>query len=65
MCDCFVLQDPCEVLNMLAAPKCGTTPLHDAVGNNHLQVAELLLTAGGNLNQSFPCYKPNRSFAVR
>lgn len=32
---------------MLSAPLCGTTPLHDAVGNNHHQVVELLVRTGG------------------
>ena len=35
------------MLNLLSAPVCGTTPLHDAVGNNHYQVVELLVRAGG------------------
>ncbi|KAL9982174.1 hypothetical protein ACROYT_G010985 [Oculina patagonica] len=39
--------DTTEVLNLLSAPLCGTTPLHDAVGNNHQQVVELLVRAGG------------------
>lgn len=39
--------DPCRVLNLLSAPKCGTTPLHDAAGNDHLKVVELLVAAGG------------------
>ncbi|XP_027047528.1 SMC5-SMC6 complex localization factor protein 1-like [Pocillopora damicornis] len=39
--------DPSKVLNLLLAPPCGTTPLHDAVGNGHQQVVELLVRAGG------------------
>ncbi|KAJ7387883.1 SMC5-SMC6 complex localization factor protein 1 [Desmophyllum pertusum] len=39
--------DTSEVLNLLSAPLCGTTPLHDAVVNNHQQVVELLVSAGG------------------
>ncbi|XP_031568716.1 SMC5-SMC6 complex localization factor protein 1-like [Actinia tenebrosa] len=34
-------------LYILASPCCGTTPLHDAVNNNHMNVAKLLLEAGG------------------
>ena len=43
----FDLPDPSKVLNLLLAPPCGTTPLHDAVGNGHQQVVELLVRAGG------------------
>lgn len=43
----FLLADTTEVLNLLCAPVCGTTPLHDAVGNNHQQVVELLVRTGG------------------
>ena len=33
---------------MLAAPsECGTTPLHDAVQNGHLEVVKLLVQSGG------------------
>lgn len=39
--------DTTQVLNVLSSPLCGTTPLHDAVGNNHYQVVELLVRAGG------------------
>ena len=36
-------------LNLLAAPaECGTTPLHDTVNNRHVEVARLLVKAGGN-----------------
>ena len=45
----FFFSDPSRVLNLLAAPKCGTTPLHDAAENNHLKVVELLVSTGGNL----------------
>lgn len=45
----FVFSDPSRVLNLLTAPKCGTTPLHDAAENNHLKVVELLVSTGGNL----------------
>ena len=38
-------------LNILAAPLDGTTPLHDAVANNHLQVAQLLVSHGGKCRQ--------------
>ncbi|XP_071790753.1 SMC5-SMC6 complex localization factor protein 1-like isoform X1 [Asterias amurensis] len=35
-------------LNLLAAPaECGTTPLHDTVNNHHVEVARLLVKAGG------------------
>ncbi|KAK2548570.1 BRCA1-associated RING domain protein 1 [Acropora cervicornis] len=43
----FVFSDPSRVLNLLTAPKCGTTPLHDAAENNHLKVVELLVSTGG------------------
>ena len=52
-----MLQDTSRVLNIMAAPKCGTTPLHDAAGNNHLKVVELLVTAGGEFSSNlFPCF---------
>ena len=37
------------MLNLLAAPNCGTTPLHEAAENDHLEVVEFLVSAGGNL----------------
>eukprot|EP00057_Strongylocentrotus_purpuratus_P027737 XP_011682211.1 PREDICTED: ankyrin repeat domain-containing protein 42-like [Strongylocentrotus purpuratus] len=37
-----------QTLDLLAAPsECGTTPLHDAVTNNHIEVVKLLVEAGG------------------
>ena len=45
----FVFSDPSRVLNLLSAPKCGTTPLHDAAQTKHLKVVELLVSTGGNL----------------
>lgn len=35
-------------LDLLATPPCGTTALHDAVVNDHVGVAKLLVEAGGN-----------------
>ena len=55
----FVFSDPSRVLNLLTAPKCGTTPLHDAAENNHLKVVELLVSTGGNLF----CFKELFPFA--
>ncbi|XP_030849264.1 uncharacterized protein LOC100892411 isoform X2 [Strongylocentrotus purpuratus] len=38
-----------QTLDLLAAPsKCGTTPLHDAVYNNRIEVVKLLVEAGGS-----------------
>ncbi|XP_070573063.1 SMC5-SMC6 complex localization factor protein 1-like [Ptychodera flava] len=34
-------------VDLLAAPECGTTPLHDAVFTGHINVARLLVKAGG------------------
>ena len=36
-----------DAVDLLAAPVDGTTPLHDAVSNGHVDVAKLLLSAGG------------------
>ncbi|XP_002735009.1 SMC5-SMC6 complex localization factor protein 1-like [Saccoglossus kowalevskii] len=34
-------------LDLLASPDCGTTVLHDAIFNGHIQIARLIVKAGG------------------
>jgi len=37
-------------IDLSAASYSGITPLHDAVANNHVEVAKLLITHGGKPN---------------